>query len=97
MAHSYVCQYIHCVFSTKGRQRIISPVFQDRLWPYVGGIARENKMICGGFGEESVVEPRDSVQSSLRDLTLSGIIKPPLKRWAIVIMSLRDKHPACHT
>ena len=44
MAHSYVCQYIHCVFSTKGRQRIIAPVFQDRLWPYLGGIARENKM-----------------------------------------------------
>ena len=33
MAHSYVCQYVHCVFSTKRRERIIAPAFQDRLWP----------------------------------------------------------------
>ena len=44
MAHSYVCQYMHCVFSTKGRERTITPALQERLWPYLGGIARENKM-----------------------------------------------------
>jgi putative transposase len=44
MGHSYVCQYMHCVFSTKGRERTITPALQERLWPYMGGIARENKM-----------------------------------------------------
>jgi len=44
MAHSYVSQLMHCVFSTKERRRIITPELQSRLLPYMGGIARENKM-----------------------------------------------------
>jgi len=41
---SYVSSYFHCVFSTKGRERIITPELRDRLWPFLGGIARQNKM-----------------------------------------------------
>jgi REP element-mobilizing transposase RayT len=44
MAHSYVSIYIHYIFSTKYRRKIITPELQQRLWPYMGGIARENKM-----------------------------------------------------
>ncbi len=44
MPHSYVNAMFHCVFSTKERRRMIDEELQDRLWPYVGGIARENKM-----------------------------------------------------
>ncbi len=44
MAHTYTSQLLHCVFSTKERRRIITPELQERLWPYMGGIARENKM-----------------------------------------------------
>lgn len=46
MGHSYVCQYMHCVFSTKGRQPLIVPELQERLWPYLGGIARENNLLA---------------------------------------------------
>jgi REP element-mobilizing transposase RayT len=42
--HSFVSCLIHCVFSTKGRRKLITPELQRRLWPYLGGIARENKM-----------------------------------------------------
>jgi REP element-mobilizing transposase RayT len=31
-------------FSTKERRRIIAPEFQERLWAYMGGIARENEI-----------------------------------------------------
>jgi putative transposase len=41
---SYISSYFHCVFSTKQRQRLITPDFQERLWPFMGGIARQNKM-----------------------------------------------------
>jgi putative transposase len=44
MPHSFVSNYMHCVFSTKGRQLSITPDLQKRLWLYLGGIARENKM-----------------------------------------------------
>jgi putative transposase len=42
---SYVSSYYHCVFSTKGRQKLITPSLQQRLWPFLGGIARQNGMI----------------------------------------------------
>jgi putative transposase len=44
MAHSYISSLYHCIFSTKGRRKIINSDLQERLWPYLGGIARENKM-----------------------------------------------------
>ena len=41
---SYISSYFHCVFSTKERRRLIAPELRDRLWPFLGGIARQNKM-----------------------------------------------------
>jgi putative transposase len=41
---SYVSAYFHCVFSTKDRRPLITPKLRDRLWPYMGGIARENNL-----------------------------------------------------
>ncbi|NUO83425.1 transposase, partial [candidate division KSB1 bacterium] len=50
MAHSYICAYMHYVFSTKNCQKIITPDLERRLWPYMGGIARENKMKALAIG-----------------------------------------------
>jgi REP element-mobilizing transposase RayT len=44
MAHSYVNSLYHVVFSTKERRRQIDADLQPRLWPYLGGIAREHGM-----------------------------------------------------
>ena len=41
---SYVSSYFHCVFSTKQRRPLIVPELRDRLWPFLGGIARQNQM-----------------------------------------------------
>jgi REP element-mobilizing transposase RayT len=41
---SFVSSYYHCVFSTKERRPLISPALRDRLWPFLGGIARQNEM-----------------------------------------------------
>jgi REP element-mobilizing transposase RayT len=41
---------MHCVFSTKERSRLITPDLQERLYPYLGGIARENKMKALSIG-----------------------------------------------
>jgi putative transposase len=42
--HSFVSCLMHVVFSTKERRSFINDELQERLWPYLGGIARENKM-----------------------------------------------------
>ena len=52
MAHTYTNILIHYVFSTKNRRNTITPEIQERLWPFMGGIARENGMmpvIVGGM------------------------------------------------
>ena len=41
---SYVSSYFHCVFSTKERRPMITPALRERLWPFLGGIARQHKM-----------------------------------------------------
>ncbi len=44
MANSYIACFMHCVFSTKERRQQITDDVRERLWAYVGGIARENDM-----------------------------------------------------
>ncbi len=48
--HSFVSCLIHCVWATKERRPFLKPELQERLWPYLGGIARENGMKALGVG-----------------------------------------------
>jgi REP element-mobilizing transposase RayT len=51
MPHTYVVLLVHCVFSTKNREKSIRPDRQPRLWSFVGGIARKNgfkALVVGG-------------------------------------------------
>ena len=47
---SYVASYSHGVFSTRERRPFITPELRDRLWPFMGGIAREHKMTALSIG-----------------------------------------------
>ena len=52
---SYVSSYFHCVFSIKERRPFITPELQKRLWPFLGGMARQNKMTAleiGGVADD---------------------------------------------
>ena len=44
MANTYTSLHCHLVFSTKGRKTWITPDMEQRVWKYLGGIARENRM-----------------------------------------------------
>jgi len=50
MANSYTSLFIHIIFSTNNRERILTPAVRDRLWAYMGGIARENRMKAVSIG-----------------------------------------------
>ena len=41
MAHSFTGIYLHIIFSTKNRMRILLPDLRDHLFPYMGGLIRE--------------------------------------------------------
>jgi putative transposase len=48
--HSFVSVHVHCVWSTKNRDPSLHSKLRERLWPYLGGIARENKMTALTIG-----------------------------------------------
>jgi REP element-mobilizing transposase RayT len=50
MAHTYSSALFHCIFSTKERRKAIPPDAQERLWAYMGGIARMNQMTALAVG-----------------------------------------------
>jgi putative transposase len=50
MASSFITVNIHFVFSTKNRQKLIEKTMRARLWAYMGGIAKQNKMVALAVG-----------------------------------------------
>ena len=42
--HSFASCLVHCVWGTKNREPYLTPDLRERLWPYLGGIARQNQM-----------------------------------------------------
>ena len=50
MSHSYVNNLMHCTFSTKERYPFIDSALESDLWPYVGGIARTNRIKALAIG-----------------------------------------------
>jgi REP element-mobilizing transposase RayT len=43
MANTYTSLFLHLVFSTKSRTEFISPDIEERVWRYLGGIARNHR------------------------------------------------------
>ncbi len=39
MSHTYIANFVHCVFSTKHRQNLIPVELQPKLWAYLIGTA----------------------------------------------------------
>ncbi len=48
--HSFNNCLVHCVWSTKNREPFLTADMRERLWPYLGGIARENGMTALAIG-----------------------------------------------
>jgi putative transposase len=82
MAHTYCSSLFHCVFSTKERRGTIAPEGQERLWAYVGGIARENGMKALAVGgTEGHVHLLLSLPAPLAIATAMRQIESGSSRW----------------
>ncbi|MGA2033704.1 MAG: IS200/IS605 family transposase [Thermoguttaceae bacterium] len=44
MANTYTSLHYHVIFSTKNREPWIRSEFEQRIWAYLGGSAKKNKM-----------------------------------------------------
>lgn len=50
MANTYSNLFYHIVFSTKGRKNLIDRDIEQRVWAYIGGIARHHEIVAVQVG-----------------------------------------------
>lgn len=82
MANSYTNILVHYIFSTKNREKIITDELQERLWSYMGGIARENGMKAIAIGGvEDHVHMLISLPPTLPVAKAIQLIKGGSSRW----------------
>src|SRR5438128_6742075 len=79
---SYVSSYHHGIFSTKERRPMITPALRQRLWPFLGGIARQNKMKAIEIGGvEDPVHILLSLPSTISIAKALQLIKGGSSKW----------------
>jgi REP element-mobilizing transposase RayT len=82
MSHTYTSSLFHCTFSTKGRRQSITSALQERLWAYLGGIAREHQvkaLAVGGTTDH--VHLLLALPSSLAIAKVMQLVKGSSSRW----------------
>ena len=71
MASTYTQLLYHIVFATKERRPVITPEMKDRLYPYIGGIIREERGVLyeiGGVDDHVHIYMRWRPDATLSDL-----------------------------
>lgn len=92
MSHSYISCLIHVVFSTKGRRRLITSEIRNRLFPYLGGIARQNQMRTLAIGgTEDHVHILLSLPTTISISKAVQLIKAGSSKW------IHETFPRLHT
>ena len=90
--HSFTSILIHCVWSTKKREPFLSSDVRNRLWPYLGGIARENKikaLAIGGVADH--VHMLISLPKTLSVSKALQLLKGNSSKW------IHDTFPKFHS
>src|SRR5947207_15401570 len=80
--HSFTSCLMHGVWATKERRPLITTDFQQRLWPYLGGIPREKKMktlVVGGVQDH--VHVLLSIPSTLSVAKSVQLLKGNSSNW----------------
>lgn len=87
MPHTHSSLLVHCVFSTKERQKLITLELETDLWAYMGGIARVNKIkpiAIGGI--EDHVHILVAIPTTLDVAKAVQLIKGGSSKW------FRERH-----
>lgn len=80
--HSFHSCLMHCVWSTHQRESVLIPSVRERLWPYLGGIAREHEMkalAIGGVADH--VHVLLSLPSKISTAKAMQLLKGNSSKW----------------
>ena len=89
--HSFASCLVHCVWGTKNREPYLTPDLRERLWPYLGGIARQNQMktlAIGGANDH--VHMLLSLPATLSIAKAMQLLKGNSSKW------IRETFPKMH-
>jgi REP element-mobilizing transposase RayT len=75
VGHTYSSLLVHVVFSTKGRRPVIHDSFRQRIYEYMGGIAR------GEFGRALVVGGTANHVHGLLSMNAATSVAEAMRKW----------------
>ena len=94
MAHTYCINYIHLIFSTKERRKMISKEERAELWAYIAGIAKNHDIAVRSVGgAEDHTHILLNLPAKLSLAEAARVLKANSSRW----MNISMNHPRAFT
>ena len=82
MANTYSNLFYHIVFSTKRRQDFIAPEIENRVWAYIGGVARKHEMTAVQVGGiDNHIHALIMAKPTMEPSRIALFIKGDSSRW----------------
>jgi REP element-mobilizing transposase RayT len=82
MANTYTSLHYHVIFSTKDRERWLVPEIEQRVWEYIGGIARAHRMTAlqvGGI--EDHIHALVTAPPTIAPFQIAQFLKGDSSKW----------------
>jgi REP element-mobilizing transposase RayT len=82
VANTYTSLHYHIIFSTKNREPWIALAFEQRLWRFIGGIARKHNMTALQVGGvEDHVHALVTAPPTLAPSQIAQLLKGNSSKW----------------
>ena len=82
MANTYTCLHYHVLFSTKNRERWLVPEIEQRVWRFIGGIARAHRMIALQVGGvEDHIHALVTAPPTIAPCQIAQFLKGDSSKW----------------
>jgi len=82
MANTYTCLHYHVLFSTKNRERWLVPEIEQRVWRFIGGIARAHRMTALQVGGvEDHIHALITAPPTIAPCQIAQFLKGDSSKW----------------
>ena len=82
MANTYTSLNYHVIFSTKNRVKLISPEIEERLWAYIGGVARQHRVtVLQVGGVEDHIHALVNAPPTIAPSQIAQFLKGDSSKW----------------